>query len=238
MFEPFLGGRFEKVSPITAVGNVYSFTGAQLTRAHRAPQSARRARRHRIRVDRRGTRVQGRDGAGEAPRRSGAELRDARSHVVVHSAHAERIDRVPDLRLRSDCASTRMRSPRRATRRRARASRTSAAMARCRCSSCSSWAATSSLFVESRYEIPIAALVLPKLGSPTLELRHLMGAAGVGSLPKLEQELSVGLRLSCPAIRGDVRRRRRSRLARLRLDRIGPVTSRGAHCLLTREGVC
>jgi hypothetical protein len=34
------------------------------------------------------------------------------------------------------------------------------------------------------------------LGSPTVELRHFMGAAGVGSLPKLEQELSVGLRLS------------------------------------------
>jgi hypothetical protein len=38
--------------------------------------------------------------------------------------------------------------------------------------------------------------VIPMLGSPTLELRHRMGSAGVGSLPKLEQELSVGLRLS------------------------------------------
>ena len=52
------------------------------------------------------------------------------------------------------------------------------------------------VFVNSRYEIPIYALVLPMLGSPTVELRHFMGAAGVGSLPKLEQELSAGLRLS------------------------------------------
>ena len=52
------------------------------------------------------------------------------------------------------------------------------------------------VFVESSYEIPIGALVLPKLGVPTLELRHLMGTAGVGSLPNLEQELGIGLRLS------------------------------------------
>jgi hypothetical protein len=49
------------------------------------------------------------------------------------------------------------------------------------------------LFVESRYEIPVAALVLPVVGSPTLHLRHLMGAAGVRSLPALEQELGVGV---------------------------------------------
>ena len=52
------------------------------------------------------------------------------------------------------------------------------------------------LFVESRYEIPVAALVLPMVGSPTLHLRHLMGAAGVDSLPALEQELGVGVGIS------------------------------------------
>jgi len=52
------------------------------------------------------------------------------------------------------------------------------------------------LFVESRYSIPLAGILVPKLGSPTLFLRHLMGAAGVGSLPKLEQELGAGLGLS------------------------------------------
>jgi hypothetical protein len=52
------------------------------------------------------------------------------------------------------------------------------------------------VFVESRYQIPLTSIVLPKVGSPTLFLRHLMGAAGVGSLPDLEQELGVGVGLS------------------------------------------
>jgi hypothetical protein len=52
------------------------------------------------------------------------------------------------------------------------------------------------VFVESRYQIPVAAFVLPKVGPPTVHLRHLMGAAGVGSLPKLEQELGVGVGIS------------------------------------------
>lgn len=52
------------------------------------------------------------------------------------------------------------------------------------------------LFIESRYQIPVAAFVLPKIGPPTLHLRHLMGAAGVGALPELEQELGVGVGIS------------------------------------------
>jgi hypothetical protein len=52
------------------------------------------------------------------------------------------------------------------------------------------------LFVESRYQIPVARILLPKVGSPTIHLRHLIGAAGVGSLPTLEQELGVGLGIS------------------------------------------
>lgn len=51
------------------------------------------------------------------------------------------------------------------------------------------------IFVESRYFIPIPAIVLPLVGSPTLMLRHLMGAAGV-TLPKLEQEVGVGIAVS------------------------------------------
>jgi hypothetical protein len=52
------------------------------------------------------------------------------------------------------------------------------------------------LFVVSRYLIPIPAIVLPKVGSPSLHLRHLIGAAGVGSLPTLEQEIGVGVGIS------------------------------------------
>jgi hypothetical protein len=38
--------------------------------------------------------------------------------------------------------------------------------------------------------------MLPKVGPPTLHLRHLIGAAGVGSLPKLEQDIGVGVGIS------------------------------------------
>ena len=58
------------------------------------------------------------------------------------------------------------------------------------------------LFVESRYQIPVAWIVLPKIGAPTLHLRHLMGAAGVHSLPKLEQELGIGVGISVLRVEG------------------------------------
>lgn len=58
------------------------------------------------------------------------------------------------------------------------------------------------LFVESRYQIPVAWIVLPKVGPPTLHLRHLMGAAGIGSLPKLEQEIGVGVGISMLRVEG------------------------------------
>ncbi len=45
------------------------------------------------------------------------------------------------------------------------------------------------LFVESAYNIPITALRAPILGAPVVSLRHAIGAAGVGKLPKFEQNL-------------------------------------------------
>jgi hypothetical protein len=50
--------------------------------------------------------------------------------------------------------------------------------------------------VESRYRAPFYWWTLPKVGAPTLYVRHLMGAAGKGSLPKLEQEIGMGVGLS------------------------------------------
>jgi hypothetical protein len=52
------------------------------------------------------------------------------------------------------------------------------------------------LFVESRYLIPVPGLVLPMVGSPIVTLRHLMGGAGVGSLGEFQQEVGVGVGLS------------------------------------------
>lgn len=52
------------------------------------------------------------------------------------------------------------------------------------------------LFVESRYLIPLDRIMLPFIGAPVLTVRHIMGGAGVGSLPSLEQEIGVGIGLS------------------------------------------
>jgi hypothetical protein len=49
------------------------------------------------------------------------------------------------------------------------------------------------LFIDSRYAIPMTPIVLPLVGYPTVYLRHAMGAAGVGTLPKLEQEIGAGI---------------------------------------------
>jgi hypothetical protein len=55
---------------------------------------------------------------------------------------------------------------------------------------------TELLFVESRYMIPLEMIVLPFGQSPILTLRHLMGGAGVGSLGEFQQEVGVGIGLS------------------------------------------
>ena len=61
---------------------------------------------------------------------------------------------------------------------------------------------TELLFVESRYVVPLERVVLPLVGSPTFTLRHIMGTAAVNGVPSLEQEIGVGVGLS--ALRLDV----------------------------------
>jgi hypothetical protein len=55
---------------------------------------------------------------------------------------------------------------------------------------------TELLYVESRYRIPIEQIVLPLVGSPVLTLRHLMGGASVGSLGEFQQEVGAGIGVS------------------------------------------
>lgn len=52
------------------------------------------------------------------------------------------------------------------------------------------------LYLESRYLIPLPMIVLPVVGAPTLTLRDAFGAAGVGSLPAFQHEVGVGIGLS------------------------------------------
>ncbi|HEX5972219.1 MAG TPA: hypothetical protein VFY85_09850 [Gemmatimonadaceae bacterium] len=52
------------------------------------------------------------------------------------------------------------------------------------------------LFVENRYLIPIEAIQLPVIGAPVLSLRDAFGGAGVGSLPDLQHEVGIGIGMS------------------------------------------
>ena len=58
------------------------------------------------------------------------------------------------------------------------------------------------LFLENRYIIPVPAIRLPFVGSPTVTLRHILGAAAIQRMPALTQ--IVGVRLSVLLVRADV----------------------------------
>jgi hypothetical protein len=58
------------------------------------------------------------------------------------------------------------------------------------------------LFIDSRYNIPLARPRLPLVGGPVITLRHVLGAAGVGGLPDLEQ--NIALRVTFAFIRVEV----------------------------------
>jgi len=52
------------------------------------------------------------------------------------------------------------------------------------------------LYIESNYMIPIQRFDMPVVGAPSLTLRHMIGSAGVGKLPSLEQNLALRVALS------------------------------------------
>jgi hypothetical protein len=49
------------------------------------------------------------------------------------------------------------------------------------------------VFLESRYAIPIERIQIPIVGPPVFILRHMIGMAGVDSLPDFEQNAGVRL---------------------------------------------
>lgn len=51
------------------------------------------------------------------------------------------------------------------------------------------------LFFESRYSIPVERIQIPIVGSPVIMFRHMIGMAGVDSLPAFEQNVGVRLRV-------------------------------------------
>jgi hypothetical protein len=60
------------------------------------------------------------------------------------------------------------------------------------------------LFVENEYQIPVEAIQLPVIGAPILTIRDAFGGAGVGGLPSLQHEIGAGIGVS--ALHLDVNR--------------------------------
>lgn len=195
ILEPFIGGRYEKVSPITAVGNVYSFTGRSSVEHMARPNPLVErgeigsglfgaALEYRVGV------VQARlVGEGEQSFRT-PDATSSFTQLTLNGSIEFPTFRSQRLRIQAHAVATAGDSTPRARYAYLGRSGTLPLL------DLLEQGGDQLVFVESRYEIPVTALVLPKVGSPTLELRHLMGAAGVGSLPDLEQEIGLGLRIS------------------------------------------
>ncbi|MFN2565185.1 MAG: hypothetical protein ABR499_09285, partial [Gemmatimonadaceae bacterium] len=49
---------------------------------------------------------------------------------------------------------------------------------------------------DSRYNIPLARPRLPLVGAPVVTIRHVLGSAGVGTLPDLEQNIALRVTLA------------------------------------------
>ena len=193
--EPFIGGRYEKVSPITAVGNVWSFSGRKSVEHMLRPNPL--VENGTIGSALAGARLSYRAGAVKAKLSAEGE-KSTQTPVGTSSFLQLTVDgsiefptfRGQRLRVNAHGVTT---------------SGDSVPMARYAylgragtlpLMELLEQGGDRLLFVESRYQIPITAVLVPKAGSPTLFLRHLMGAAGIGSLPKLEQELGAGVGLS------------------------------------------
>ena len=193
--EPFIGARYEKVRPITAIGNVYSFTGRNSLELMARPNPS--VERGEI-----GSALLGASlnySVGPVRARLGAEgERSVRTPDGTSSFTQLTLDGTIEfptfgtqkLRIDAHGVATLADSTPRARYAYLGRGGTLPLL------ELLEQGGDRLLFVESRYEIPVAAIVLPRIGSPTLHLRHLMGSAGVGALPPLEQELGVGVGIS------------------------------------------
>ena len=193
--EPFIGGRYESVSPITAAGNVFSFKGRKDDEKMARPNPAVEA----------GTIGSGLIGAqlydtmGVVTSRLRLEAEQSFATVNGTGGFSQftfdgRVAfptfATQSLRIRAHGVGTIGDSVSRARYAYLGGSGTLPVV------DLLELGGTELLFVESRYLIPLPGVVLPLVGSPILSLSHYLGSAGVGSLPSLEQELGAGIGLS------------------------------------------
>jgi hypothetical protein len=195
VFEPFVGGRYEKVSPITSIGNVWAFSGRKSVEHMARPNPL--VEPGEIGSGLLGARLQYKVGPVQAKLSAegehGFRTPDGTSsftQITLHGMvefptfHSQR------LRVEAHGVATAADSTPRARYAYLGRGGTLPLL------ELLEQGGDQLLFVESRYQIPVAAIMLPKVGPPTLHLRHLIGAAGVGSLPKLEQDIGVGVGIS------------------------------------------
>jgi hypothetical protein len=194
-FEPFVGGRFEKVSPITAIGNVFSFSGRKSVEHMARPNPL--VQRGEIGSGLLGAMLEYKVGPVQAKLSAEGEhgFRTPDSTSSFTQLTLDGTIEFPTFgsqRLRVDAHAVTTAGDSTPRARYAYLGRGGTLPLL----ELLEQGGDQLVFVESRYQIPVGAFVLPKVGPPTLHLRHLMGAAGVGSLPKLEQELGVGVGIS------------------------------------------
>jgi hypothetical protein len=201
VLEPFVGGRYEKVSPITGVGNVWAFSGRKSVEHMARPNPLVES--GEIASGLLGARLEYEVGPVQARLSAEGEHgfrtpggTSSFTQVTLHGLIEFPTFRSQRLRVEAHGVATAADSTPRARYAYLGRGGTMPLL------ELLEQGGDQLLLVESRYLIPIPAIVLPKVGSPSLHLRHLIGAAGVGSLPTLEQEIGVGAGISVLRVEG------------------------------------
>jgi hypothetical protein len=199
--EPYVGGRFENVSPVSATGDVFAFVdrtdslkirrpNPAVERGHIAsallggvyeslPRDAPVASRLQVELEQSFTAPAGRNNFTQLTADGRIEFPTIGTQGIKLRAHAVGTlgDSVPRARYAYLGGSRTL-----------------------GLSDLLSLGGTDLVFVDTRYLIPIERVQLPVVGPPTLSLIHRIGGAGVGSVGTLLQEVGVGLSLGPPNI--------------------------------------
>ncbi|MDB4889928.1 MAG: hypothetical protein JWL61_1783 [Gemmatimonadetes bacterium] len=196
-FEPYLGGRFEKVSAITASGNVWSVTGRKDPDFEHIRRPNPFVEDGDISSGLIGAQLYDTAGTVVSRIRLGVEqsfTTMSRTTNFTQLTFDGRVDfptfKTQHLYFRSHAVTTLGDSVPRARYAYLGGSGTLPVL------DILEMGGTELFYLESRYAIPIESVKLPLIGSPIVTLRHIMGSAGVKSLPSLEQEIGIGLGLS------------------------------------------
>lgn len=195
LFEPFVGGRYERVSPIGANGGVWSVKGRNDIEHMRRPNPL-------VDAGSVGSALVGayfRDTAGVVLSRARAQVEQsvstfagtARFTQLTVDAHIEfPTFKTQALHVAAHGVATAGDSVPRARYAYLGGSGTIPIVEMLELGG------TDLLFVESRYTIPVQNVALPLAGVPVISISHMMGSAGVGRLPSLVQAIGAGVGLS------------------------------------------